>query len=178
MTSSHPSSHPLSSHTSIQRKARYELLLIILMMSAVYVFSSIYDLFEVIVTYVHQHEAWDIDEGLIVTFYLSIALAIFALRRWREQRITEKLLQQRLVDLERALSEVRQLQGIIPICASCKNVRDDQGYWHQVETYLRSHSNADFSHGLCPSCVSKLYPGYAASKSDSSVSTRRIAGAR
>jgi hypothetical protein len=44
------------------------------------------------------------------------------------------------------------------MCANCKNIRDDQGYWHQVESYIRDHSEADFTHGLCPACLEKLYP--------------------
>jgi hypothetical protein len=60
--------------------------------------------------------------------------------------------------LERALQEVRTLQGIIPICAHCKNVRTDAGEWQQVEAYVRAHSDAKFSHGICPSCMAKHYP--------------------
>ena len=52
----------------------------------------------------------------------------------------------------------RVLQGIIPICASCKRIRDDSGYWEQIETYINKHSGADFSHGICPDCMKKLYP--------------------
>ena len=62
--------------------------------------------------------------------------------------------------LKAALSEIRQLKGIIPICASCKMIRDDQGYWHQVEVYIHEHTDADFSHGLCPECAKKLYPDH------------------
>lgn len=55
--------------------------------------------------------------------------------------------------LQKALTEVKTLRGFIPICASCKKIRDDQGYWRQLELYLREHSEAEFSHGLCPDCV-------------------------
>ncbi len=61
-------------------------------------------------------------------------------------------------DLQDALASVKTLQGLLPICSLCKKVRDDQGYWSQIETYLRKHSRADFSHGICPECVGKLYP--------------------
>lgn len=60
--------------------------------------------------------------------------------------------------LEKALAEIRTLQGIIPICAACKKIRDDRGYWNQLETYLSHHSHAEFSHGLCPECLRRLYP--------------------
>ncbi len=53
---------------------------------------------------------------------------------------------------------VKVLSGLLPICASCKNIRDDRGYWQSLETYIREHSEADFTHGLCPECMRKLYP--------------------
>lgn len=61
--------------------------------------------------------------------------------------------------LQEALSKVKQLSGMLPICASCKKVRDDRGYWRQLEVYIRDHSEAEFSHGLCPDCGERLYPG-------------------
>lgn len=64
-------------------------------------------------------------------------------------------------DLSKALAEVKQLSGLLPICASCKNIRDDKGYWRQIESFLRDHSDAEFSHGICPDCVRKLYPDLA-----------------
>ncbi|MDA8140487.1 MAG: hypothetical protein M0036_17725, partial [Desulfobacteraceae bacterium] len=54
--------------------------------------------------------------------------------------------------------EVKALSGLLPICASCKKIRDDKGYWSQIETYLKAHSDATFSHGICPECQDKLYP--------------------
>jgi hypothetical protein len=62
------------------------------------------------------------------------------------------------VDLPAGLVRVRTLKGLLPICASCKKIRDDQGYWNHLEMYIREHSEAEFSHGLCPECVKKLYP--------------------
>ncbi len=66
----------------------------------------------------------------------------------------EKLIEK----LQHALAEVKTLQGIIPICAYCKNIRDDQGYWNQVEEYLGKHAEVDFSHGICPDCLDKNFP--------------------
>lgn len=63
-------------------------------------------------------------------------------------------------ELRRALSEVKQLSGMLPICSSCKQIRNDQGYWQEVEVYLTEHSEAQFSHGLCPECAHRLYPEY------------------
>ena len=63
-------------------------------------------------------------------------------------------------DLQQALSEVKKLEGFIPICSNCKKIRDDQGYWQQVEQYVSARSGAQFSHGICPDCIKKLYPGF------------------
>lgn len=66
---------------------------------------------------------------------------------------------EKLIDkLERALLEVKQLSGLLPICASCKRIRDDKGQWQLIEDYISTHSDADFSHGICPECAAKLYP--------------------
>ena len=62
-------------------------------------------------------------------------------------------------DLQQALKEVKALRGLIPICASCKKVRNDGGLWQQLEEYLGEHSDAQFSHGICQVCAKKLYPG-------------------
>ena len=59
---------------------------------------------------------------------------------------------------EKALSEVKRLSGLLPICANCKKIRDDKGYWQVVEQYVSEHSEAEFTHGLCPDCLRKLYP--------------------
>lgn len=62
-------------------------------------------------------------------------------------------------ELQCALKEVKVLRGLIPICASCKKIRNDGGFWQQLEEYLSEHSEAEFSHGLCQPCIKKLYPG-------------------
>jgi PAS domain S-box-containing protein len=74
-------------------------------------------------------------------------------KRLEDER--EKLIAQ----LQSALARVKSLEGILPICAHCKRIRDDQGRWHAVETYVSEHSNADFSHSICPICLDKHYPG-------------------
>ena len=75
-------------------------------------------------------------------------------KRAREER--EKL----IVELRASLEKVKTLSGLLPICASCKKIRDDKGYWNQIESYIRDHSEAEFSHGICPECMKKLYPDF------------------
>lgn len=63
-------------------------------------------------------------------------------------------------ELEEALTKVKTLSGLLPICANCKKIRDDEGTWHSMEVYVRERSDADFSHGVCPDCMRELYPWY------------------
>jgi len=62
-------------------------------------------------------------------------------------------------ELSETRSELKVLGGLLPICMSCKKIRDDQGYWTQLESYIHQHSEAKFSHGICPDCIEKLHPG-------------------
>ena len=73
---------------------------------------------------------------------------------------TKRDLQQKTTALQEALDQVKLLRGLIPICASCKKIRDDKGYWQSVENYISAHSEAQFSHDICPDCMKKLYPAY------------------
>jgi DNA-binding response OmpR family regulator len=70
----------------------------------------------------------------------------------------QKELRQKNSDLEAALSQVKRLSGLLPICASCKKIRDDQGYWQDVAVFIQDHSEAELSHGLCADCAKRLYP--------------------
>jgi PAS domain S-box-containing protein len=73
---------------------------------------------------------------------------------------TEAERDQLIQELQQALASVKSLSGLLPICASCKKIRDDEGYWKQIEAYISSHSEATFTHGLCPECFHKLYPEF------------------
>jgi DNA-binding response OmpR family regulator len=72
--------------------------------------------------------------------------------------LLQKELRQKNRELEVALSQVKRLSGLLPICASCKKIRDDQGYWQDVAVYIQDHSEAELSHGLCADCAKRLYP--------------------
>lgn len=75
-----------------------------------------------------------------------------------ERKASERERERLIKELQKALSEVKRLRGFLPICASCKKIRDDKGYWNQIELYIRDHSEAEFTHSICPGCVKKLYP--------------------
>jgi len=78
--------------------------------------------------------------------------------------VTER--EQMIVKLREALEQVKQLSGLIPICSSCKKIRDDKGYWNEVSGYIADHSEAEFTHGMCPNCMQKWYPDYMAEKEE------------
>lgn len=93
----------------------------------------------------------------IVTFMVN---SVFT-RYLEERRLKDKLLEQAIKDkeeIENAFREIKILRGFLPICSECKNIRDDKGYWKKIELYIREHSEAEFSHGICPECLLKLYP--------------------
>jgi hypothetical protein len=77
--------------------------------------------------------------------------------RTRELQLANDKLQDEKLKLEKALADVKTLSGMLPICASCKKIRDDKGYWNQIESYIRARSEAQFSHGICPECLEQLY---------------------
>jgi PAS domain S-box-containing protein len=77
-----------------------------------------------------------------------------------ERKLVEKERERLILELTEALSKVKILSGLLPICASCKKIRNDEGYWEQIEMYIRDHSEAEFSHSICPECTEKLYPEY------------------
>ena len=78
---------------------------------------------------------------------------------WRSIRYAIER-QKLLIQLDSSAKEIKTLRGFLPICASCKKIRDDQGYWTKIETYISDHSGAEFTHGLCPQCADKLYGDY------------------
>jgi PleD family two-component response regulator len=78
----------------------------------------------------------------------------YAIERKKLEIEREKLIKQ----LQEALEKIKTLKGLLPICSFCKKIRDDKGYWNQIEVYVREHSDADFSHSICPDCAKKYYP--------------------
>jgi hypothetical protein len=96
--------------------------------------------------------------GVIVPLLVAPPIIIFYGKLLVKIAKAEEHLRIRTVKLEKALDEIKQLSGLLPICASCKKIRDDKGYWNQIEAYISQHSEAQFSHSVCPECTQKLYP--------------------
>ncbi len=78
-----------------------------------------------------------------------------------ELKMAKTELEAKNKELQQALNDIKTLEGLIPICASCKKIKDDDGYWHSVEEYMTEHSDVKFTHGLCNDCIKKLYPEFA-----------------
>lgn len=97
---------------------------------------------------------WWLWHGTRLLAYLIALSLIFIIYKNIEKQQKETV----LIELNKALRNIKVLKGFLPICASCKKVRDDKGYWNQIESYVREHSEAEFTHGICPECAQKLYP--------------------
>lgn len=95
-----------------------------------------------------------LDDTDAIEYILTTGIDITALKKAESER--EHLIE----ELQKALNKVKTLRGLLPICASCKKIRDDQGYWQGVDDYIRQHSLVEFSHGICPACAKKLYPEF------------------
>lgn len=102
----------------------------------------------------HEYELSNVLRFL--TVYLLLAIFSYALESSRD-RFYSELLEEK-VSLEDTLARIKTLRGLLPICTRCKKVRDDKGYWQQIECFVDEHSEAEFSHGVCPKCAIRFYP--------------------
>ncbi len=139
-----------------------------LVISIVMIMSFIFIVFRI--TGILLSPSYDLlsDSPVQMIYFISVILMQIALtisfimlnseRLERELSEADEVLKKTVDDLQRALNEVKALGGLLPICANCKKIRDDGGYWHQLEAYISTHSEAEFSHGTCPECARKLYP--------------------
>lgn len=103
----------------------------------------------------HNYSHWSLffwNGGIRFISFITFAVGLFMIKRLLD---VEKELSG---SLRTTLEEIKMLKGFLPICASCKNIRNDRGYWEKIEQYISSHSGAEFTHTLCPDCIKKLYP--------------------
>jgi len=124
-------------------------------------------------TYVAFHKKYPLIPTIIMTGFKDHEVAFEAVQKGAQdylfkgepsstaiiRTIRYAIERQRLMtELKTALDHIKQLQGMLPICSVCKNIRDDKGYWNRIESYISKHSEVVFSHGICPECAKKLYP--------------------
>jgi sensor c-di-GMP phosphodiesterase-like protein len=94
----------------------------------------------------------------LTTFIMVLVMFIYVINRNRQMlKIQYNEKKKMAAELEQTLKHVKRLQGILPICAKCKKIRDEKGYWNQIESYIKDHSEADFSHSICSECAEELY---------------------
>jgi Ca2+/Na+ antiporter len=148
----------------LTRRLVKEMGLVLFFSVVVFVIAVKIDVLERLVTITRHYEKWELDEIIAVALFLVIVLAVFSMRCWIEISGANTALLARNGDLQKALIQLKELKGIIPICSGCKKIRDDGGFWHHVESYLEAHTRAEFTHGICPECTNRLYPEYAADK--------------
>ncbi|MBN2124486.1 MAG: GAF domain-containing protein [Deltaproteobacteria bacterium] len=99
------------------------------------------------------------EDALIATAFGELAAIALQNSRSLDERDRAERQRERLIkELKGALSRIKTLNGLLPICSACKRIRDDKGYWNQIEAYIQEHSEAEFSHSLCPDCAARLYP--------------------
>jgi hypothetical protein len=130
----------------------------------VFALSARFDIFNKLVDWMYRHDTWQLDELFTVAIYLVCAFAFYAWRRHRE--LVEQIHRRERAEaeraqltprLERALADVSHLKKLLPMCSSCRRVRDDRGYWDQVEAYVEVHFSTRMDAGICPECAAKLY---------------------
>lgn len=100
----------------------------------------------------------DNDARMAAGFGELAAIALQNSRNLDERIAAEKRREEVILELNRALSRVKKLSGLLPICSHCKKIRDDRGYWRQIEEYVQGHSDAEFSHSICRECAGRYYP--------------------
>ena len=102
-------------------------------------------------------EKWRLHKGMRLKMS---ELEELVAERTKALKETNTTLEATNAELKESLATIKSLEGLLPICASCKKIRDEEGAWNQIELYIRDHSNAKFSHGICPDCAHKLYPQF------------------
>ena len=117
--------------------------------------------FDIEKRYIHKNGSivWvDINSSIVLDEDGKPVHFLTYVRDISKRKSIEEQREQLIGELQEALNKVNTLSGLLPICASCKKIRDDKGYWSQIETYVQEHSEAEFTHGICPECAKKLYP--------------------
>jgi hypothetical protein len=146
------------------RRSGRDLVVIATLAVAVFAVSAVFDVFNLVLVWMYRHDTWQLDELFTVVLYLVVAGVVYAWRRHNEltvqmrRRENAEAETSRLIpELERALDDVATLRKIVPICSSCRRVRDTRGDWYPVDTYMEIHFLTRFNDGFCPECAREAY---------------------
>ncbi len=145
----------------VKRGLARDLLLLLLSAIPAWLVAGHMDLLESLVEFSQHHEHLELDELIVAGLFMMVASTFVIYRQWRQALDARRRAERNSAELQVAMQEVKTLRGILPICFNCKRIRNDTGYWQQLEEYIGQHSEAMFSHGLCEECALKLFPEYA-----------------
>jgi hypothetical protein len=134
-----------------QTRARNDLVVLALVGVLLFFVVVRFEVFERFSAWSRIHESWQLDEALVAIALLAFAAALYALRRWQD-------LKREVARRHVAEAVTERLEGLLPICAGCKKIRDGVGSWVAVEVYVSARTQAAFTHGICPECRQRLYP--------------------
>jgi hypothetical protein len=145
-------------------RSLHDALLLSLLAVAVFIASNFFDLFNRTLRWITQHESWQVDQLSTFSLFLLIAMVIYTARRHHElkreirrREESESELQHLETQLRESIAEVETLTGLLPICGSCRKIRDAKGEWSHFETFIQTHTPARFTQGYCPECARKMY---------------------
>jgi hypothetical protein len=136
----------------------FELAIIALILILSFLLFSQFDVLEKIVQLLAEYEHYEADGIISTLIVLSFCMTWFSYRRWPETLQTLTIIKEKNNEIQNALDTIKKLEGIIPICMHCKDIRDDTGSWQQLEKYISEHTDAKFSHGICKKCKVIHYP--------------------
>lgn len=133
------------------RRARRDLVVLVAAGLVLFSVLVLFDVFERFAAWSREHEGWQLDELLVACALLALGCALYAVRRWQD-------LGREVARRTAAEAQATRLEGLLPICAGCKKVREGEA-WVAVEAYVAARTQAAFTHGICPECRQRLYPG-------------------
>ena len=141
-----------------------DLAVVVVLAVVVFLLSAAFDIFNKVILWMYRHDTWQLDELFTVSLFLAVALSLYAWRRHRELisqiRRREKAEAEKaelLPKLQSALAEVHSLKKLVPMCTSCRKVRNEDGTWDHLELYIETHLVARIDEGVCPDCARRLY---------------------
>lgn len=135
---------------SSRRRARIDLAVLVILAVLVYLVLTTLKVLPRAYAWGMQHAGWQLDHVATLFGVLTVMFALFATRRWLDLR--EEIHQRELAE-----SQLHALRGILPVCAHCHRIRTEDDDWVSLDRYVRMHSEADFSHGICPDCLAEHY---------------------
>lgn len=136
--------------------ASTDLLIIAILSVLLFAVAASFDVFNAIIGWIYAHDTRQLDELFTVMMFWTLAFLVYTWRRKRE--LMSEIRRRETAELGRtqAQDEVKVLTRLLPVCAWCKKIRDDQGYWNQLEEYVGKQTGTKISHGICPECAEKM----------------------